>query len=75
MEYVGIKPICQPIRGGTTGAHLAFKGLPCPNICTGGENFHSRFEFASVEAMDKISELIVKICTDAAKSAKMGVKA
>ena len=44
MEAVGITPRVQPIRGGTDGARLSFEGLPCPNICTGGENFHSRFE-------------------------------
>jgi tripeptide aminopeptidase len=56
-----IAPIVVPIRGGTDGARLSFMGLPCPNICTGGENFHSRFEFVSVESMEKISDIIVKI--------------
>ena len=67
MHTLGIPPCETPIRGGTDGARLTFMGLPCPNICTGGENFHSRYEFASVNAMDKTVELIVKIITNAAK--------
>ena len=74
MESLGIEPIVVPIRGGTDGARLSFMGLPCPNLCTGGCNFHSRFEFVSVESMDAISELIVKICTDAANAEKLSVK-
>ncbi len=58
MRLSGITPICQPIRGGTTGAHLSFEGLPCPNLCTGGENFHSRFEFISVERMERVTEML-----------------
>ena len=65
MRDVGVEPKVIPIRGGTDGAHLSFKGLPCPNLCTGGENFHSRFEFVSVEAMDKITSLLVKIIENA----------
>lgn len=67
MEELGIKPVTVPIRGGTDSARLSFMGLPCPNICTGGENFHSRFEFVSVEAMEKISDIIVRIIENAAK--------
>ena len=65
MADVGIEPIVIPIRGGTDGARLSFMGLPCPNICTGGENFHSRFEFVSVESMEKISDIIVRIILNA----------
>ena len=65
MRDVGVEPKVIPIRGGTDGAHLSFKDLPCPNLCTGGENFHSRFEFVSVEAMDKITSLLVKIIENA----------
>ena len=61
MEDVGITPTIVPIRGGTDGARLSFMGLPCPNLCTGGENFHSRFEFVSVEAMESISDMLVKL--------------
>ena len=74
MEQLGVTPIVVPIRGGTDGARLSFMGLPCPNLCTGGNNFHSRFEFASVESMDKISELIVKICENAVLDGKKTVK-
>ena len=61
MADVGITPVIVPIRGGTDGARLSFRGLPCPNLCTGGENFHSRFEFVSVESMEKITELLLRI--------------
>jgi tripeptide aminopeptidase len=61
MRALGITPVKSPIRGGTDGARLSFMGLPCPNLSTGGENFHSRFEFVSVEAMEKISDILVKI--------------
>ena len=63
MVKVGIEPRIVPIRGGTDGARLSFMGLPCPNLCTGGENFHSRFEFACIEDMEKISELLIEIAT------------
>ena len=66
----GITPITKPIRGGTDGAMLSFMGLPCPNICTGGENFHSRFEFVCCEAMEKISDIIVRIITNAVADGK-----
>ncbi len=61
MADVGIVPEIVPIRGGTDGARLSFRGLPCPNLCTGGENFHSRFEFVSVESMEKITDLLLQI--------------
>ena len=63
MKALGITPVKSPIRGGTDGARLSFMGLPCPNLSTGGENFHSRFEFVSIEAMEKISDILVKIAT------------
>ena len=75
MRELGIEPSVNPIRGGTDGARLSFMGLPCPNLCTGGMNFHSRFEFVSVEAMDKISELLVKIVENVAREPKMEVRA
>ena len=70
MKDAGIEPNVVPIRGGTDGARLSFMGLPCPNFCTGGENFHSRFEFVSIEAMDKISDMLVKLLTNAACEGK-----
>ena len=59
MKELGIEPKVMPIRGGTDGARLTYEGLPCPNLCTGGANFHSRFEYVSVDAMEKIGELLV----------------
>ena len=70
MTDVGVTPKIVPIRGGTDGARLSFMGLPCPNLGTGGENFHSRFEFASVEAMEKISDILVKIAENAVNEGK-----
>ena len=64
MEKVGIRPLEVPIRGGTDGARLSYEGLPCPNLCTGGENFHGRFEFIPVEDMEKCVQLLVTILTD-----------
>ena len=64
METVGIKPKTVPIRGGTDGARLSFMGLPCPNLCTGGENFHGRFEYIPVEDMEAVVDLLVRILTD-----------
>lgn len=62
MKEIGIKPIIIPIRGGTDGARLTFNGLPCPNLFTGGYNYHGPYEIVSVDAMEKSKELIVKIC-------------
>ena len=61
MAELGIEPEVVPIRGGTDGARLSFMGLPCPNLCTGGQNFHGRFEYACADDMEKIVELLVKI--------------
>ena len=63
METVGMKPVEVPIRGGTDGARLSYMGLPCPNLCTGGENYHGRFEFIPVEDMEKCVDLLVQILT------------
>lgn len=59
MKELGIEPEVMPIRGGTDGARLTYEGLPCPNLCTGGANYHSRFEYVSVDAMEKTTELLV----------------
>ena len=61
MEQVGVKPVVRPIRGGTDGAQLSFKGLPCPNIFAGGLNFHGRYEFVPIQSMEKAVQVIVKI--------------
>jgi tripeptide aminopeptidase len=61
MRKVGIEPIIKPIRGGTDGAQLSFKGLPCPNIFTGGHNFHGKYEFIPIQSMQKAVEVIIEI--------------
>ena len=63
MEAVGIAAETVPIRGGTDGARLSFMGLPCPNLCTGGANYHSRFEYVPVEDMEKITQMLVQLLT------------
>ena len=61
MQQAGIQPLIKPIRGGTDGSQLSFKGLPCPNIFAGGHNFHGRFEYVPVESIQKAIEVIVNI--------------
>ena len=61
MEMAGIKPKIQPIRGGTDGANLSFKGLPCPNIFAGGLNFHGKMEFVPLQSMEKAAEVILNL--------------
>lgn len=67
MREAGVEPKVQPIRGGTDGAQLSFKGLPCPNIFAGGENFHGRFEFVPIQSMEKARDVVVNICRLVAK--------
>ena len=62
MQDCGVAPKVKPIRGGTDGAQLSFKGLPCPNIFAGGVNFHGPYEFVSIQSMEKAMQVIVKIC-------------
>lgn len=61
LREMGVEPRITPIRGGTDGARLSFMGLPCPNLCTGGANFHSRFEYACVQSMEKVTELLIRL--------------
>lgn len=61
MEILGVTPVTEPIRGGTDGAILSFKGLPCPNLCTGGYNYHGRYEYASINEMETCAELLINI--------------
>ncbi len=63
MEAVGMEAVAVPIRGGTDGARLSFEGLLCPNLCTGGENYHGRFEYIPVEDMELCTKLLVQILT------------
>jgi len=61
MEDLGITPIITPIRGGTDGARLSFMGLPCPNLCTGGENYHGKYEYVPVQDMEQIVEFLLQL--------------
>ena len=64
MEAVGMTPKTVPIRGGTDGARLSFMGLPCPNLCTGGENFHGRFEYIPIEDMELCTKMLFGMLTN-----------
>ncbi|MHB0755332.1 peptidase T [Polaribacter sp. M15] len=68
MQEIGIRTLIKPIRGGTDGSQLSYKGLPCPNIFAGGHNFHGRFEYIPVESMQKATEVIVGIVKKVAKN-------
>ena len=61
MEELGITPVITPIRGGTDGARLSFMGLPCPNLCTGGENYHGKYEYVPAQDMEKIVEFLLQL--------------
>ena len=63
MLRAEVTPKVQPIRGGTDGAQLSFKGLPCPNIFAGGMNFHGRYEFVAIPSMQKAQDVIVQIAS------------
>jgi tripeptide aminopeptidase len=67
MRELGIKPIIKPIRGGTDGCQLSYKGLPCPNIFAGGHNFHGKYEYVPVESMQKAIDVIIRIAELTAK--------
>lgn len=70
MEDAGVKPVIQPIRGGTDGARLSFMGLPCPNIFAGGHNFHGKLEYLPVESMQKAYDVVLNIISNYAKMAE-----
>lgn len=61
LKNIGVEPIIVPIRGGTDGARLSYMGLPCPNLCTGGHNYHGRYEYIPVQSMEKVVELLIEI--------------
>ena len=63
MDAVGMQVEEVPIRGGTDGARLSYEGLPCPNLCTGGENYHGRFEYIPVEDMELCVKMLIEIAT------------
>ncbi len=64
MEAVGMDARTSPVRGGTDGARLSYEGLPCPNLCTGGDNYHGRFEYVPVEDMEKCVEMLISLLTN-----------
>ena len=59
----GIQSLTVPIRGGTDGARLSYMGLPCPNLCTGGHNFHGKYEYIPVDSMEKMTDVLVSLIT------------
>ena len=61
FRSLGVTPAVVPIRGGTDGAMLTYRGIPCPNLCTGGYNFHGRFEYASVQEMETVVKALIKL--------------
>ncbi|MDF2678450.1 MAG: peptidase, partial [Bacillota bacterium] len=61
MENLEVTPILVPIRGGTDGARLSYMGLPCPNLCTGGHNFHGKYEYISIQSMEKVVQILLEI--------------
>lgn len=61
LRELGVEPKITPVRGGTDGSRLSFMGLPCPNLCTGGANYHSRFEYACVQSMEKVTKLLIRL--------------
>ena len=67
LREVGVEPKIVPIRGGTDGARLSYEGLPCPNLCTGGENYHGRFEYVPVEDMEKVVQMVTTLLWNLAK--------
>src|SRR5699024_6691169 len=62
MHNLNIEPIIEPVRGGTDGSQLSYMGLPTPNVFTGGENFHGKYEYISVDNMEKATNVIIEIC-------------
>lgn len=64
MQTVGVTPVTVPIRGGTDGARLSFMGLPCPNLCTGGKNFHGKYEYIATEDMELVVRILLQILSD-----------
>ena len=64
MNELGIEPIISPVRGGTDGARLSFMGLPCPNLCTGGHNYHGKYEYVCTESMEKVVKLLIGLARE-----------
>jgi tripeptide aminopeptidase len=70
MRDCDIEPVMKPIRGGTDGAQLSFRGLPCPNLFTGGYNYHGKHEFVTLEGMEQAVAVIMRIAALAAERAR-----
>lgn len=70
MQQLGIEPIIKPVRGDTDGARLSFMGLPCPNIFSGGQNYHGRYEYLPLQSMEKAMKVIVEIVKECAKQSR-----
>ena len=64
MREIGVEPVISPVRGGTDGCHLSYAGLPCPNLCTGGHNYHGKYEYAVRESMEKVVELLLALAKE-----------
>lgn len=64
MREAGVEPVVVPIRGGTDGARLSYMGLPCPNLCTGGHNFHGRFEYICIESMEAVVRILLNLARE-----------
>ena len=61
MRSIGVEPVITPVRGGTDGCHLSYAGLPCPNLFTGGHNYHGKYEYIVNESMEKSVELLLAL--------------
>ncbi len=61
MRSIGVEPVISPVRGGTDGCHLSYAGLPCPNLCTGGHNYHGKYEYVVTQSMEKVVELLITL--------------
>jgi tripeptide aminopeptidase len=61
MRSIGVEPVITPVRGGTDGCHLSYAGLPCPNLFTGGHNYHGKYEYIVRESMEKSVELLLAL--------------
>ena len=70
MREAGIEPVISPVRGGTDGSQLSFRGLPCPNIFTGGLNYHGRYEYLPLPSLLAAGETVLHLMVDAGKGAQ-----
>ena len=71
LRELGAEPVISPVRGGTDGARLSYMGLPCPNLCTGGANYHSRYEFIPPEDMERMVDVLTELASQLAGKEKV----